>query len=95
MSRTIAIGTNTDPYQPIEREHEIMRDSGGVVAFNHPVAIITKGTLIERDIDILGPMAAKGLVRVGMSVTTLDNATSRAMEPRVPLPAARLRRSGG
>jgi DNA repair photolyase len=58
--------------------------------FNHPVAIVTKGTLITRDIDILAPMAAKGLVRVGISVTTLDPKTSRAMEPRVPLAAARL-----
>ena len=89
---TIAIGTNTDPYQPIERDRQIMRQILQVLAaFNHPVAIVTKGTLIERDIDILAPMAAKGLLRVGMSVTTLDNATSRAMEPRVPLPATRLR----
>lgn len=87
----ITIGSNTDPYQPIEKEHEIMRGILEVLArFNHPVAIITKGTLIERDMDILGPMAAKGLVRVGMSITTLDNKTSRAMEPRVPLPARRL-----
>jgi DNA repair photolyase len=55
------------------------------------VAVVTKGTLIERDVDILAPMAAKGLVRVGISVTTLDPRTSRAMEPRVPLPKARLR----
>jgi DNA repair photolyase len=89
---TSAIGSNTDPYQPIERDRKIMRQILEVLsAFNHPVAIITKGTLIERDIDILAPMAAKGLLRVGVSVTTLDNATSRAMEPRVPLPAARLR----
>ncbi|MEO9865281.1 MAG: PA0069 family radical SAM protein [Yoonia sp.] len=89
---TIAIGTNTDPYQPIERDRQIMREVLKVLsAFNHPVAIVTKGTLIERDIDILAPMAAKGLLRVGISVTTLDNATSRAMEPRVPLPAVRLR----
>lgn len=87
----IAIGSNTDPYQPIEKEHQIMRGILQVLArFNHPVAIITKGTLIERDIDILAPMAANGLVRVGVSVTTLDNKTSRAMEPRVPLPARRL-----
>jgi DNA repair photolyase len=59
--------------------------------FDHSVAIITKGALITRDIDILGPMAAKGLVRVGISITTLDPATSRVMEPRVPLPAVRLR----
>ena len=87
----IAIGSNTDPYQPIEKEHQIMRGILEVLAlFNHPLAIITKGTLIERDIDILGPMAAKGLVRVGISVTTLDNKTSRAMEPRVPMPARRM-----
>ncbi|WP_386681773.1 PA0069 family radical SAM protein [Loktanella sp. R86503] len=92
VPRTIAIGTNTDPYQPIERDRGIMRGLLQVLSdFNHPVAIITKGALITRDIDILGPMAAKGLVRVGVSVTTLDPATSRAMEPRVPLPAARLR----
>lgn len=89
---TIAIGTNTDPYQPIERDRGIMREIVTVLRdFNHPVAIVTKGTLIVRDIDILAPMAAKGLVRVGISVTTLDPKTSRAMEPRVPSPAARLR----
>ncbi len=87
----IAIGTNTDPYQPIERDRRIMRSILQVLAdFNHPVGIVTKGVLIERDIDILAPMAAKGLVRVGITITTLDDATSRAMEPRVPLPARRL-----
>ncbi len=92
VPRTIAIGTNTDPYQPIEKSRGIMRECLQVLArFNHPVAIVTKGTLIERDIDILAPMAANGLLRVGMSVTTLDPKTSRAMEPRCPLPAARLR----
>lgn len=92
VPRTIAIGTNTDPYQPIERDRRIMRGILQVLSeFNHPVAIVTKGVLITRDIDILAPMAAKGLARVGISVTTLDNATSRAMEPRVPLPAVRLR----
>jgi DNA repair photolyase len=59
--------------------------------FNHPVAIVTKGTLIERDLDILAPMARRGLVRVGVSVTTLDSDLSRRMEPRVPSPARRLR----
>ena len=89
---TIAIGTNTDPYQPIEKDRQIMRQILQVLSdFNHPVGIVTKGTLIERDADVLAPMAAKGLVRVGISVTTLDPKTSRAMEPRVPLPAARLR----
>lgn len=90
--RIMAIGTNTDPYQPIEKTREIMRGVLQVLsAFNHPVGIVTKGVLIERDIDILAPMAAKGLLRVGISITTLDRKTSRAMEPRVPLPAARLR----
>ncbi|WP_373635375.1 PA0069 family radical SAM protein [Yoonia sp. SS1-5] len=90
--RTIAIGTNTDPYQPIEKERQIMRSVLEVLRdFNHPVAIVTKGTLIERDADILSEMAAKGLIRVGISVTTLDPKTSRLMEPRVPHPKARLR----
>ena len=87
----IAIGTNTDPYQPIEKEHGIMRACLEVLAeAGHPVAIVTKGSLIERDIDILGDMARRGLVRVGISVTTLDAALSRLMEPRVPAPARRL-----
>ena len=87
----IAIGTNTDPYQPIEKKHEIMRGILKVLAkFDHPVGIVTKGMMIERDIYILAPMAAKGLVRVGISITRLDNQTSRAMEPRVLLPARRL-----
>jgi len=88
----IALGTNTDPYQPVEKKRRIMRDVMQVLSdFNHPVGIVTKGTLIERDIDILAPMAAKGLLRVGLSVTTLDAHVSRVMEPRVPMPAARLR----
>ena len=87
----IAIGTNTDPYQPIEREHGIMRACLEVLRdCGHPVAIVTKGTLIERDIDILSEMARRGLVRVGISVTTLDPVLSRRMEPRVPTPLRRL-----
>jgi DNA repair photolyase len=87
----IAIGTNTDPYQPIEADHRIMRDVLAVLsAFHHPVAITTKGTLIERDIDLLAPMAAKSLARVGVSVTTLDPRLSRSMEPRAAAPARRL-----
>ena len=87
----MAIGSNTDPYQPIEKEYEIMREILDVLArFDHPVAIVTKGSLIERDIDILAPMAAKGLVRVGISVTSLDRGLSRKLEPRVPAPARRL-----
>ena len=91
IPRVIAIGTNTDAYQPIEKDRRIMRDVLQVLAdHRHPVAIVTKGTLIERDIDILAPMAADGLVRVGISVTTLDADVARAMEPRVPSPARRL-----
>lgn len=87
----IAIGTNTDPYQPIEKKYRIMRKCLKVLAeFRHPVAIVTKGALIERDLDILAPMAELGLVRVGVSITTLQEGLSRRMEPRVPGPARRL-----
>lgn len=87
----IAIGTNTDPYQPVEKLHRAMRGVLEVLRdFHHPVAIVTKGTLIERDIDILADMARAGLVKVGVSVTSLDPAISRAMEPRAPAPARRL-----
>jgi len=88
----IAIGTNTDPYQPIEKTHRVMRGLLTVLRdFNHPVGVVTKGTLIERDLDILGPMGQAGLAKVGVSITTLDPKVSRAMEPRVPGPARRLR----
>ncbi|NNF23452.1 MAG: PA0069 family radical SAM protein [Rhodobacteraceae bacterium] len=88
----IAIGTNTDPYQPIEKEHRIMRGILTVLAeHNHPVTVVTKGSLIERDADILGEMGRKGLARVGISMTTLDARLSRAMEPRAPAPARRLK----
>ncbi|MEL6808505.1 MAG: PA0069 family radical SAM protein [Pseudomonadota bacterium] len=87
----MAIGTNTDPYQPIEKEHEIMRACLEVLEdCGHPVAIVTKGALIERDLDILSRMARRGLVRVGISVTTLDPVLSRLMEPRAPPPERRL-----
>jgi DNA repair photolyase len=87
----IAIGTNTDPYQPCEAEHRVMREVLEVLAaFNHPVAITTKGMLVERDLDLLAPMAAQGLVRVGISVTTLDARLARSMEPRAAAPARRL-----
>ena len=89
--RTIAIGTNTDPYQPIEREWRIMRQILEVLAkAEHPVAIVTKSALITRDIDILAPMAKKGLVKVGISVTTLDKTLARSMEPRASTPMKRL-----
>lgn len=88
---TVALGTNTDPYQPCEAEHGVMREVLEVLAaFGHPTAITTKGTLIERDIDILAPMAAAGLLRVGISVTTLDRELSRRMEPRAAAPGRRL-----
>ncbi|MBS0565214.1 MAG: PA0069 family radical SAM protein [Proteobacteria bacterium] len=87
----LAIGTNTDPYQPIEARYRIMRAVLQVLSdWNHPVAIVTKGALIERDIDILADMARRDLVQVGVSVTTLDSALCRALEPRAPAPARRL-----
>jgi DNA repair photolyase len=89
--RTIAIGTNTDAYQPIEKKLRIMRGILEVLAkFNHPVGIVTKSALVQRDIDILAPMAAKGLVKVALSVTTLDPKLSRNMEPRAAAPAKRI-----
>ncbi|MEQ9693298.1 PA0069 family radical SAM protein [Shimia sp. SDUM112013] len=88
---TLAVGTNTDPYQPVEKEQKIWRACLEVLdRFDHPVGIVTKGSLIERDIDILSRMAARNLVHVGISVTTLDPHLSRLMEPRVPAPARRL-----
>jgi DNA repair photolyase len=87
----IAVGTNTDPYQPVERDRRIMRDCLAVLqAFQHPVMIATKGTLIERDIDILSGLAAQNLVHVGITITTLDAGLNRRMEPRVPSPKRRL-----
>ncbi len=89
--RTIAIGTNTDAYQPIEKKLRIMRQILEVLAkFNHPVGIVTKSALVQRDIDILAPMAEKGLVKVALSVTTLDPRTARGMEPRAASPPKRL-----
>ena len=87
----ISIGTNTDPYQPVEREHQLMRGVLQVLAeFQHPVWITTRGTLIERDIDLIAPLAARGLAVVSISVTTLDDAVARKMEPRAPAPKRRL-----
>ncbi|SNT10907.1 PA0069 family radical SAM protein [Tropicimonas sediminicola] len=88
----IAFGTNTDPYQPIERERRITRGCLEVLsAFRHPVTVTTKGSLVERDADLLGEMGQAGLARVALSITTLDPALARSMEPRVPSPAHRLR----
>jgi DNA repair photolyase len=87
----LAMGTNTDPYQPIEREHELTRSVLEVLRdFNHPVSIVTKGALVQRDIDILAPMAAKRQATVALSVTTLDRSLARRMEPRAATPERRL-----
>ncbi len=87
----IAIGTNTDPYQPIEADQRVTREVIAVLRdFNHPVAVTTRGVLVERDADLLGPMGQAGLARVGISITTLDATLARRMEPRAPAPARRL-----
>lgn len=89
--KTIAIGTNTDPYQPIEKKWRIMREILEVLeAANHPVGIVTKSALVVRDIDILSRMAEKGLAKVALSVTTLDANLARTMEPRASTPTLRL-----
>ena len=89
--RTIAIGTNTDPYQPIEKKWRIMREILEVLeARNHPVGIVTKSALVTRDIDILSRMAETGLAKVALSVTTLDRKLARTMEPRAATPTRRL-----
>jgi DNA repair photolyase len=91
VPKVIAMGTNTDPYQPIERKWrvtrkilEVLRDAG------HPVAIVTKSGLVARDIDILSDMARRNLAKVALSVTTLDRTLARVMEPRAATPSLRL-----
>lgn len=87
----IHIGGNTDPYQPVERKLKITRGVLQVLdRFNHPFSVITKSNLIVRDLDIIGPMAARGLASAFVSVTTLDRSLARAMEPRAATPARRL-----
>jgi DNA repair photolyase len=89
--RPIALGSNTDPYQPIEKEHRLTRAILEVLSrHNHPVTIVTKNALVTRDIDILAPMAERGLVRVAISLTTLDRHLARTMEPRATTPARRI-----
>jgi len=97
----IAIGTNTDPYQPVEREWRLMRGILEVLEeTHHPVTIVTKSQLVTRDLDILGRMAQRNLVKVALSLTTLDHRLARRMEPRASTPARRvqaietLRRAG-
>lgn len=88
---TIAFGTNTDPYQPIEREWRIMRACLEVLAeTDHPLTITTKSDRVVRDIDLLGPMAAKGLAVVAISLTSLDPKIAMTVEPRAPGPEKRL-----
>jgi DNA repair photolyase len=89
--KTIAMGTNTDPYQPIERTRRITRSILEVLErTGHPVGIVTKSALVTRDIDILARMAERGLAKVAVSVTTLDPKLARALEPRAATPARRL-----
>ena len=91
VPRVIAMGTNTDPYQPLEKQMRITRSILEVLRdFRHPVAIVTKSPLILRDLDILSDMAAMGLAKAALSITTLDRKLARAMEPRAGTPARRL-----
>jgi DNA repair photolyase len=91
VPKMIAIGTNTDPYQPIERRYKIMRRILEVLdAAGHPVGIVTKSALVLRDLDILARMAKRDLVKVALSVTTLDAKLARTMEPRATTPPRRL-----
>ncbi len=89
--RVIAIGTNTDPYQPIERRYKVMRRILEVLdRAGHPVGIVTKSALVLRDLDILARMAERNLAKVALSVTTLDPELARKMEPRAAAPLRRL-----
>jgi DNA repair photolyase len=87
----IALGTNTDPYQPIERERRITRAVLEVLSdCHHPVTLVTKSALIERDLDLLAAMAREHLAEVCVSVTTLDRALARRLEPRAAAPERRI-----
>ena len=88
----INLGSNTDPYQPIEREYRLTRQLlETLLRYRHPVTIVTKGSLILRDLDLLVQLAEKRLVKVMISLTTLDDETKRTLEPRAAAPKARLR----
>ena len=88
----IALGINTDGWQPIERDYRLTRELLQVLSdTNHPVHIVTKSALVVRDLDLLAPMAARGLVNVHLSVTTLDNRLSAKLEPRAAAPHTRLK----
>jgi DNA repair photolyase len=87
----IALGTNTDPYQPIERDYRITRQIIEVLsAHHHPLTIVTKSWAVERDIDLLAAMAARNLTQVFISITTLDHDLARKLEPRATAPRRRL-----
>jgi DNA repair photolyase len=89
--KSITLGANTDPYQPVERQHKVTRRVLEVLRrYRHPVAIITKGALVTRDLDILAEMAAEGLCSVAISITSMDKHLKRTMEPRASSTAARL-----
>lgn len=91
LCRPIAIGANTDPYQPLERKLEITRRLLEVLLrFKHPVGVVTKSNLVLRDLDLLEALARERLVKVMISLTTLDRSLARVMEPRAPTPAKRL-----
>ena len=91
IPKVIALGAVTDPYQPIEREHRITRAILEVLdAASHPVGVVTKSALVVRDVDILARMASRGLVKVAISLTTLDRRVARKMEPRAATPPRRL-----
>jgi len=90
-AKPIAFGTNTDCYQPIERRYKVMRGLLEVLAAcDHPLTIVTKSALIERDIDLLAPMAKKNLVKAFLSITTLDHRLARTLEPRAASPRRRV-----
>ena len=92
VPRPIALGINTDAYQPIEREQRLTRRALEILLrYRHPLHLITKSSLILRDLDLLVPLAEQRLVRVAFSLTTLDDELKRVMEPRAASPAARLR----
>ncbi|TWI57487.1 DNA repair photolyase [Pseudomonas duriflava] len=92
VCKPIAIGGNTDPYQPIEREHRLTRQALEVLLrYRHPATLVTKGSLILRDLDLLTELASHGLIKIGISLTTLDDDLKRILDPRAAAPLARLR----
>lgn len=92
VCKPIALGMNTDAYQPIEKEQRLTRQIIEVLAeANHPFTLVTKSSMVERDIDLIAPMAEKGLVHLYLSITSLDRKLSRLMEPRAAAPERRFK----